>query len=106
MKLTKQDYLTILNYYNIDGLESKKLKEIKEQAENILAEKLCKCIKKIQEPKDINEPRSIAICRKSVLNNKGIKASNFTCKKKPRFIKKKGEKNKDVLRKLTLRKKL
>jgi hypothetical protein len=93
MKLTKQDYLTVLKYYNVEIDKNTKLTEIKEKAEKILAEKLCKCIKKVQDPKDINESRSIAICRKSVLNNKGIRSSNFTCKKKAKFISKKGEKN-------------
>ena len=93
MKLTKQDYLTILKYYNIKVETNTKLAVIKETAERILSEKLCTCIKKLQDPKNIDESRSIAICRKSVLNNKGIKANNFTCKKKARFLGKKGEKN-------------
>lgn len=93
MKLTKEDYLIILKYYNIDVERNLKLAEIKEKAENILAEKLCKCIKKVEDPKDIDESRSIAICRKSVLNKKGIKANNFTCKKKAKFLRKKGEKS-------------
>jgi len=97
MQLTKQDYLTILKFYNIDINNNAKLFQIKEKAENILADKLCKCIKKLQDPNDIDETRSIAICKNSVLNKKDITASRFTCKKKARFL---GKNNKRLLKKL------
>lgn len=95
MKLTKQDYLTILKFYNIDIDKNTKLNVIKETAETVLANKLCKCIKKVQDKmnkNDKDESRYIAICKRSVLNNKGIKATNFTCKNKAKFINKKGKK--------------
>ena len=84
MKLSGKDYDIILNYYEIDtsGLNKN---SIKEKAENILAEKLCRCIKKV----DIggkDESKAIAICSKSVLHKKGIKANKFECKKKARLI--------------------
>ena len=47
--LTKSDYEKILNYYNIPFSSSESSKQIKNKAEEILAEKLCKCIKKVKE---------------------------------------------------------
>ena len=44
MKLTPNDYKTILKFYKIDTTKLTN-KEIKEKAENFLAVKLCKCIK-------------------------------------------------------------
>jgi hypothetical protein len=48
-------------------------------AEKVLNDKLCKCIKKI-DPE--NEKKSIAICTKTIFQNKGIRRGKFTCKKK------------------------
>ena len=75
-KLVNKDYINILKYYKINIPKSKKL--IKQYAENIMAKKLCKCIKKI----DINnEPKSIGICTKNIFNKKGYTRGNFECKK-------------------------
>ena len=104
MKLTKKDYLAILEFYNIVVPEKMKLREIKNRAENILASKLCKCIKKIQNPEEKDEGRAISICKKSVLNNKGVKAFNFTCKKKQKLLSKKGTQRKLVkVKKLSIK---
>ena len=43
--LSQSDYKKILNFYNIPLHKNKRIR--KKMAENILAEKLCKCIKKI-----------------------------------------------------------
>lgn len=86
--LAKNDYINILKYYDID-YTNKNGKEIKNMAENILAEKLCKCIKKVNKN---NESRAIALCKTSVLHKKGIKSFKFTCKKRRRFLSKKGSK--------------
>jgi hypothetical protein len=85
--LNKNDYINILKYYN-KNFSSKSYNEIKNMAEKILAEKLCKCIKKVN--KNNNESRAIALCKTSVLHKKGIKSFNFTCKKRKRFLPKKG----------------
>ena len=75
-ELTNKDYISILNYYNMNIPKSKRL--LKKQAESIMADKLCRCIKKI----DIhNEPKSIGICTKTIFNNKGYTRGKFTCKK-------------------------
>ena len=52
---------------------------LKQQAENILSEKLCRCIKKV-DPE--NEKKSIAICTKTIFNRKGLKRGKFNCKGK------------------------
>jgi hypothetical protein len=76
-KLTNKDYISILKYYKIDIPKSKRILKI--QAEKIMAEKLCKCIKKID---PINEEKSIGICTKTIINNKGFTRGEFKCKKK------------------------
>jgi hypothetical protein len=72
--LTKKDYIKILNYYKIEIPESNKL--IKEKASDILAIKLCRCLRKTNV--------SVGICSKSVFNKKGLHRNKFTCKKKPK----------------------
>ena len=100
-KLTTKDYIQILNYYNIPipkeknkmkNKQNKKNKKnkytksekskIKEIAEKVLAEKLCRCIKTLDKYyKDDDEKRSIAICKKSVIQKKQLRSHKFTCKK-------------------------
>jgi hypothetical protein len=87
-KLTKNDYLNILKYYKI-STKTKNINQIKSTAEDILAKKLCKCIKKVNKSVK-NEPRAIALCKTSVLHKKGIKTFRFTCKKKNKLLPKKG----------------
>jgi hypothetical protein len=89
--LTNKDYTKILEYYNISLPKSKRI--LKQKAEKILAEKLCKCIKKID---PINEAKSIGICTKTIINNKGFTRGNFQCKKKQTItLKKIVKKNKN-----------
>jgi hypothetical protein len=76
-EITDSDYKKILDFYEIPIPHSKRL--LKMEAEKILATKLCRCIKKV----DIkNETRSIGICTKSVINNKGFTRGKFKCKGK------------------------
>ena len=77
MELSQTDYKQILDYYNISVPVNKK--HMKQLAEKIIAEKLCKCIKKL-DPE--NESRSIGICTKTVINRKGFIRGKFQCKKK------------------------
>jgi len=77
-ELTNSDYKKLLEFYDQKIPKSKRL--LKKNAENILAEKLCRCIKKISPGGE--ESRSIGICTKTILNRKGIKRSRFTCKTK------------------------
>ena len=91
MKLTKKDYIKILKFYKIEYPEDTKIKIIREKAEQLLAEKLCRCIKKVSAPNP-DEARAIAICQNSVMTKKKIKVHRFTCKKKPKLLPKKGSK--------------
>jgi hypothetical protein len=75
-KLTKLDYANILQFYKKKMPNSARI--LKLQAEHLLAEKLCRCIKKLG---PTNEARSIGICTKSVINNKGYTRGKFSCKK-------------------------
>jgi hypothetical protein len=86
MNLTQSDYRKIINYYQIP---KQKNQTYKDTAENILATKLCKCIKKIG-LYDNNESVSISTCRERIFKNRGIDFYNFKCKNKQRFISKKG----------------
>jgi hypothetical protein len=76
-KINERDYVKILQFYNKPIPNSKRL--IQKHAEKILAEKLCRCIKKLQ---PINEARSIGICTKTIFNNKGYTRGKFSCKKR------------------------
>lgn len=69
MKLTKQDYKDILNFYAIDYSEDLPRKLLKKMTEKIIAEKLCRCIKKVPN-KDYPESRAIGICNWSVIKKK------------------------------------
>lgn len=86
--LTKKDYRVILHYY---GVETKglKMQDLRNAALDILANKLCRCIKKVSD----DESKSIPICKDSVFGKKGLEVSRFKCKDKPRLIPKKGKKN-------------
>ena len=97
-KLNKNDYITILNYYNIDIPKTKKgnikYSKTKQIAEDILANKLCRCIKKVDKStektnrkhKQKNEERAIAICANSVFKKKKLKYNQFKCKGKYQLI--------------------
>lgn len=76
-ELSTDDRKNILHYYHLPIPKSLRLLKI--QSEKIMAEKLCRCIKKVD---PINEPRSIGICTKSIFNNKGFTRGQFRCKKK------------------------
>ena len=71
--LTKSDYIKILRFYKIKI--PKTLSSIKESANNIMASKLCKCIK------SIDTPNNIASCTKSIFKSKGFTRGKFKCAK-------------------------
>lgn len=86
--LTKKDYQVILNYYGVQtsGL---KIQAMRNAALDILANKLCRCIKKVSDDKS----KSVPICKDSVFGKKGLEVSRFKCDEKPRLIPKKGSKH-------------
>jgi hypothetical protein len=87
MKMTKSDYEKILSYYKIpiDNLSSA---ELKRKAEEILATKLCKCIKAVE--KKVGTQNAIALCTTSVVGKKGLKYFDISCKGRARFNPRKG----------------
>ena len=107
--LKHHDYVKILNYYDMPISAKDSSKSIKHKAEAILAEKLCKCIKKVKkndrqgedsdDGNDDNkntlsesESKAIAICSNSIFEKKGLERGLFDCKKKPRLINFQGKK--------------
>jgi hypothetical protein len=88
--MNNNDYIQILNYYKEHIPKSKRL--IQTNAENILAQKLCRCIKKVDNFTD-NEPKSIGICTKTIFNRKRLTRGKFTCKGKSHVSFKKTRKN-------------
>lgn len=81
--LTHTDYIKILKYYKMRIPNS--AKTVKRAAEQMVATKLCRCIKKvgsIGEPAAIGEQRSIGVCTRSVITRKGLRRGSFKCAKK------------------------
>jgi len=88
-QLSNKDYINILDFYGVKIPKSKRM--LKKIAEQIMAKKLCRCIKKI----DItNETKSIGICTKTIFNNKGYTRGQFNCKNKETVKFRKTNKNK------------
>jgi len=84
MSLNIQDFRTILTYYNKKIPSSSK--KIREEAEQLLSSKLCRCIKKVKKHKK-KEGESIGICKRSVLHKKNVDIHGFECKKNKGFHK-------------------
>lgn len=85
LPLKKEDYVKILIHYNIDIPKTKKgnvdLRKTKKQVRNLLASKLCRCIKKVQKGSKLKEPAAISICNRSIFKNRNMKHYSFKCKK-------------------------
>ena len=86
MKLTSADYIKILHHYQGNRDTRKNKKSVKERAHQILAQKLCRCIKSVDDGgvkgKKMDEGRRIAYCTKSIFNRKGLRQHGFRCKTK------------------------
>ena len=76
-KISNNDLRHILTYYNIPIPKS--TTKLKMMGAEILAEKLCRCIKKIPGG---NEKKAIGICTRSVFNKKGFRRGTFKCRGK------------------------
>jgi hypothetical protein len=94
-ELTDNDYRQILEYYKKPIPNSVRL--LRESAEKIIAEKLCRCIKKVDN--NIDESRAIGICTKTVVNRKGFTRGQFKCKGKESVVLRKKTKNKTYKKK-------
>ena len=83
MRLLKQDYISVLDYYNINYNKKLPINLLRKMVEDKLAKKICSCIKKVKEKyNDSQEVRSIAICNNSVIKKKNLKIYGFSCKRK------------------------
>lgn len=100
MNLTKKDYERILKHYGKDVIYSVNPKtkrrvynreKTRKLTRDILAEKLCKCIKKVQRSKGfkLKEPAAIAICTKSIFKKRSLKLHRFKCKSGEKLLKNK-----------------
>lgn len=85
MDLTNKDYKKIIEYYKLNKPKNKSFKEV---AEDTLAGKLCRCIKKVKNDK-INEKTAIALCRDTIFKKRNIDFYNFKCKEKQQLVHKK-----------------
>jgi len=103
MRLSLKDYITILKYYNID-YSLMNAKTIKQEAEDILAKKLCRCIKKVDKTNSLDgESKAIAVCKNSVFTHKNLKLTKFKCKRTPKlFPNKSGNKLLKTMKKIKL----
>lgn len=95
-KLTNNDYKNIVNYYTKGKVAIKMTAaEIKQKAEQLLATKMCRCIKAVSKsanPTGVAEKKAIAICKASVINRKNLNIFGFTCKKGAKLQGRKGNK--------------
>jgi len=81
--LSLDDYKNILRYYN--ETIPKTNKEIRRNAEVLMANKLCGCIKKVGK-NDQTEGRAIGICTRTIFNRKNIKRGSFKCRKRTQSV--------------------
>ena len=82
--LSNHDYKKILKYYKKPI--PKKITLVRTKVEDILASKLCGCIKKIEKTrKNKKNIKAIGICRNSVMTRKKLGYYQFTCKNKAKF---------------------
>ena len=73
MNLSKQDYMEILDYYDINYSKNLPINLLRKMVEDKLAKKICSCVKKVKEKYNTSEEaRSIAICNNSVIKKKKL----------------------------------
>ena len=103
--MKESDYDSILLHYEVDV--PKILKEKKKLVEQLMAGKMCRCIKAVQKSSKLEEPAAIAICNKSIFQKRGLKYNKIKCKGKSQFIANKKTKKKLVKtrKQLTFKKK-
>lgn len=102
-KLNSNDYKNILHYYHIVQTTPNTRKQpLKKQIETILAQKLCSCIKKLNQTVKTSGNRAennraeskrllpVPVCINNVIKKKHLKIFNFTCKKKKQLLPKAG----------------
>ena len=80
MNLSKSDYKTILSYYKISFARKSDL-WIKKKAEDILANKLCRCIKKVKKNQILRKSHLLLFVRILYLQKEILKVQSFLVKK-------------------------
>lgn len=91
MKLNLSDYKKILDFYNINHTRLSST-TVKEKAESMLANKLCRCIKKVKSKQTERklrrrgESQAIGACRNSVITRKNLKIHKFKCDNGPKLV--------------------
>ena len=63
MELSSADYKKITQFYGIPKQNNKTYKDL---AENVLADKMCKCIKKVRSNTNINEKKELLVSAERV----------------------------------------
>lgn len=101
MKLTTSDYKAILHHYGLNPVytvhkQTRKrtldVAKTKKRTREVLATKLCRCIKTIQKYRKrkqkptTDEKAAIAICKNSIFKNRGMRQYRFSCKKNPKLL--------------------
>jgi hypothetical protein len=116
LQLTPADYKKVLTYYNQPIPRS--TRQTKKKAEQLLTNKLCKCIQKVKKSfrarnKTMKNKEllssSVGVCRDSVLHRKNIDVYQFKCDKtqklgnypNKRFSLSKYKKSKNTTRKVS-----
>lgn len=95
--LNQDDYKKILDFYSVTYNNNAELRQL---AENILATKLCRCIKKLKRT-TFDEKTSVAICANSIFKKRNLKYNRFSCKKDARLRGKSMKKTRKKLRYLS-----
>lgn len=91
-KLERKDYENVLKFYNVPFVAAQPIQELKTAVEELMSDKLCRCIKKVtSQGHSDGENRAIAVCKKSILHKKGLTDTGFYCKNQKRVsLKKRG----------------
>jgi len=100
-KLSRKDYEAVLTFYSLPFKTTQPLNEIKKEVEELMSNKLCRCIKKVTDQGHPDgEKRAIPICKKSILHKKGLTDSGFSCKKHKQItLRKRGGKKRTTRKK-------
>lgn len=89
MELSSSDYKKIVDFYKVPKQNNMSYKTL---AEDILADKLCKCIKSVKKKPALTEKSAIGICRNSIFKKRNMDFYTFECKKEAKLREKKNTK--------------
>ena len=75
--MKESDYNMILNHYEVPIPKSRRIK--RKMVEDLLSDKMCRCIKSVEKTSKLKEPAAIAICNQSIFRNRGLKYNKLKC---------------------------